>query len=143
MCHENQINDKISKLHDRALRIFYNDTVTSFENLLTKDKFLPVGGRSEFFVRNHHIYNLWSESELFLRNVNTMFKGKNIISYFRLVMWNSMPIKLRKTSSHHIFRSEIKKMATSELPLQIMQKLYWKFRIHHGIILLGQICNLL
>ena len=99
MCHENQINDKISKLHDRALRIFYNDTVTSFENLLTKDKFLPVGGRSEFFVRNHHIYNLWSESELFLRNVNTMFKGKNIISYLRLVMWNSMPIKLRKTSS--------------------------------------------
>ena len=30
-------NDKINKLHKRALRIVYN-TVTSFENLLIKDK---------------------------------------------------------------------------------------------------------
>ena len=35
-----QINDKINKLHERALRIVYNDTVTSFENLLIKDKSL-------------------------------------------------------------------------------------------------------
>ena len=32
MFHGRQINDKINKLHERALRIVYNDTVTSFEN---------------------------------------------------------------------------------------------------------------
>ena len=98
MFHERQINDKINKLHEIVLRIFYNDTVTSFENLLIKDKFLPRGDRSKFFVQNHHIYNLRSESELFLPNVNTIFKGQNIISYFGSVIWNSIPIKLRKTS---------------------------------------------
>ena len=40
MFHERQINDKISKLHERALRIVYNDTITSFEQLLVKDKTL-------------------------------------------------------------------------------------------------------
>ena len=36
--HGRQINDKINKLHERALRIVYNDTITSFEELLVKDK---------------------------------------------------------------------------------------------------------
>ena len=65
------INDKINKLYERALRIVYNDTVTSFENLLIKDKSftihhqniqllaieiykaihnLPGGNLNEFFV---------------------------------------------------------------------------------------------
>ena len=38
MFHGWQINDKINKLYEKALRIVYNDTVTSFENLLIKDK---------------------------------------------------------------------------------------------------------
>ena len=33
-----QINDKINKLRERALRIVYNDTITAFEELLVKDK---------------------------------------------------------------------------------------------------------
>ena len=32
------MNDKINKLLERALRIVYNDTITSFEELLVKDK---------------------------------------------------------------------------------------------------------
>ena len=38
MFHGTQINDKINRLHERALRIVYNDTITSFEELLVKDK---------------------------------------------------------------------------------------------------------
>ena len=37
-----QIHDKINKLHERALRIVYNDTVTSFEELLVKDKTFTI-----------------------------------------------------------------------------------------------------
>ena len=106
--------------------IVYNDTVTSFENLLIKDKSftihhqniqllaieiykaihnLPGGNLSEFFVRNNHNYNLRSESELLLPNVNTVFKGQNSISYFGSVIWNSIPFKLTKASSCQIFRS--------------------------------------
>ena len=37
MLHGRQIN-KINKLHKRALRIVYNDTITSFEELLVKNR---------------------------------------------------------------------------------------------------------
>ena len=37
--HGRQINDKINKLHERALRMVYNDTML-FEKLLVKDKLL-------------------------------------------------------------------------------------------------------
>ena len=42
MFHGRQINDKINKLHERALRIVYNDTITSFEELLVKDKTFTI-----------------------------------------------------------------------------------------------------
>ena len=75
MFHGRQIN-KINKLHERALRIVYNDTIMSFEELLVKDKTftthyqntqslainmykavnnLPGGNLSEFFVRNNQL----------------------------------------------------------------------------------------
>ena len=41
MFHGKQIN-KINKLHERALRIEYNDTVTSFEELLVKYKTFTI-----------------------------------------------------------------------------------------------------
>ena len=42
MFHGMQINDKINKLHKRALKIVYNDTVTSFEDFLIKDKSFTI-----------------------------------------------------------------------------------------------------
>ena len=41
MLHGRQIN-KINKLHERALRIVYNDTITSFEELLVEDKTFTI-----------------------------------------------------------------------------------------------------
>ena len=38
MFHVRQINGKINKLHERAPRIVYNDTITSFEELLVKNR---------------------------------------------------------------------------------------------------------
>ena len=42
MFHEREINYKIIKLHERALRIVYNDTITSFEELLVKNKTFTI-----------------------------------------------------------------------------------------------------
>ena len=42
MYHGRQIDDKINKLHERALRIVYNDTIMSFEELLVKDKTFTI-----------------------------------------------------------------------------------------------------
>ena len=136
--HGRQINDNINKLHEKALRIVYNDTIMSFEELLVKDKTftihhqniqslaieiykamnnLPGGNLSEFFVRNNHNYNLRSKSELTVPSINTVFKGQNSISYFGSVIWNSIPAELREINSFQVFKSEIKSIATNKRPL--------------------------
>ena len=42
MFHGTQINNKINKLHERAPRVVYNDTITTFEELLLKDKTFTI-----------------------------------------------------------------------------------------------------
>ena len=42
MFHSRQINHKINKRYERALRILYNDHFSSFEELLSKDKSVTV-----------------------------------------------------------------------------------------------------
>ena len=69
---------------------------------------LPGGNLSEFFVRNYHNYNLRSKSELTVPSINTVFKGQNSISYFRSIIWNSIPVELREINSFQVFKSEIK-----------------------------------
>ena len=38
MFHSRKVNSKINHLQERSLRIVYNDYITSFEDLLKKDK---------------------------------------------------------------------------------------------------------
>ena len=42
MFYGKQINNKINKLHEKALRIVYNDTITSFVELLVKNETFTV-----------------------------------------------------------------------------------------------------
>ena len=126
MFHGRQINDKISKLHERALKIVYNDTITSFEELLIKDKTftihhqntnnLPGGNLSEFYVRSNHNYSLYSTSELTVPNINTVFKGQNSISYFGSVIWSSIPTELKGINSFQVFKPEIKAWRPTNCP---------------------------
>ena len=48
-----------------------------------------------FFIRTSHNYNLRSGSDLTIPNINTVTKGKNSISYFGSVLWNSIPASIR------------------------------------------------
>ena len=98
----------------------YNDTITSFEEWLVKDKTftihhqniqslviemykavnnLPGGNFNEFFARNNHNYNLHCRSELTVPGISTVFKCQHSISYFGSVIWNSIPAKLRGINS--------------------------------------------
>ena len=46
MFHRRQVNHKINKLHEWALRIVYNDHFSSFEERLSKDKSVTVHERN-------------------------------------------------------------------------------------------------
>ena len=42
MCHHRGVNNKINRLHERCLRIVYSNSVSSFEDLLGKDRSVSV-----------------------------------------------------------------------------------------------------
>ena len=45
MCHSRRINNQISNLHERALRLVYNDKSSSFRELLERDKSVTIHER--------------------------------------------------------------------------------------------------
>ena len=42
MCHSRRTNKKINRLHERALRIVYDDDVSTFDQLFAMDKFFCI-----------------------------------------------------------------------------------------------------
>ena len=45
MCHSRKINTQINKLHERALRLVYNDKSSSFRELLERDNSVTIHER--------------------------------------------------------------------------------------------------
>ena len=123
MFHGRQINDKINKLHERALRIVYNDTITSFEELLVKDKTFTIHHQNihSLAIKIYKAMNNLPGGNLseFFPSINTVFKGQNSVSYFGSVIWNSIPAKLREINSFQVFKSEIKAWRPTNCPCRL------------------------
>ena len=102
MCHHSSVNNKINRLHERCLRIVYSDSVSSFEDLLHKDRSVSVRVKNiktlatemfkvsnkltiplmnEIFVKRNNAYNLRKPSEFVRPMVHSVFHGKESVSY--------------------------------------------------------------
>ena len=46
MCHSRALNNKINRLHERCLRIIYNDKTSTFKELLEKDNSVSIHYRN-------------------------------------------------------------------------------------------------
>ena len=46
MCHSRINNTKINKVHERCLRIIYNDKISSFKNLLENDDSASINNKN-------------------------------------------------------------------------------------------------
>lgn len=124
-----QINRKINHIHERALRLTYDDYTASFEELLKKDKSVSIHHRSlqhlateMYKVKNDLaikiITNLFEQREAsscrsgtsFVRpKVTTVNKGLNSLRNFGPILWNIMlPIKYKSCSCLEDFKNLIK-----------------------------------
>ena len=111
MCHNRINNRKINRLHERYLRIIYNDKTSSFKILLEKDDFLIIikdlliiemfktnrGILSSimkgiFEPRVKHRYNLRCISQFFTPLLSTVFYGtENIGAFFQKLLKTLIP----------------------------------------------------
>ena len=75
MFHSRKLNHRITKIHDRALRIVYNDHQSTFEKLLERDDSFAIHERNlqklaieMFKVNNGLLVQLVSENFHFTEN---------------------------------------------------------------------------
>ena len=125
-----KINNKINSLHKRALRLIYEDTTSTFEELLEQDGSFSVHHTniqtlaiemykvyhgisvkifSKFFQVRNISYSLRSDFSFRRENINTVYKGENSLRYFAPVIWDLVPLENKKSVSLQIFISKIRR----------------------------------
>ena len=130
----------IDKLHERCLRIVYNDKKSSFKELLETDKSVPIHIKSlqvlatemfkvyrnisppierQLFPLRNNDYNLRQFSQFDLPNVKSVFCGTESISFLGLKIWNIVPNEFKKETSLDAFKKLIKKWQPENCPCSL------------------------
>ena len=141
MFHSRAINNKINKLHERCLRIIYNDKHSSFHELLTKDRSVSVHTRnlqilatemykvskgicptvfSNIFKASPPInYNLRHTSEFAIPHVNSVYNGTESISVLGPKIWNMVPQNIKGKETVEEFKYAIKNWQPDNCPCRL------------------------
>ena len=149
MFHSRKLNNRINQIHEKALRIVYQDNVSLFQELLEKDKSVSIHQRNlqalaievfkvkigtapkilvELFNCRSNNYSLRNPSDFDRVNKNTVKFGENSLTYLAPIIWDQVPKETNLCNNLNQF----KKFYFSRLPLQIMQDLHpgsWIFII--------------
>ena len=140
MCHNRTINNKINRLHERCLRIVYNDNKSSFQELLDKDQGVTIHVKnvralgvemfkvpnnystslmSEIFDKRNNVYDFRNPSEFARRNVRSVFNGTESISFLGPKTREIVPSELEQLETVNAFKREIKKWKPVDCPRRL------------------------
>ena len=143
MFHSRIINNKINRLHERCLRLIYEDKSLSFRKLLEQDKSVTMHTRnlqilatemlkvyrnifppifSEIFHRRDINYNLRINSDFAMSNVRSVFHRSKSISYLVPNIWDIVPLELKKLTSAVAFKKGIKEWRPENCPCRQCKK---------------------
>ena len=139
MFHSHMLNNRINKIHERALRIVYNDDHSSFDELLNRDGsftihekniqvlaieiFKVINGLSPEIMK--HVFPLKESYEYSSRfpfktvNINSVSYGTETLSFIRPKIWALVPNDLRKIKSLPEFKRKIKLWKPQKCPCRL------------------------
>ena len=140
MCHSRTNNRKINRLHERCLRIIYNDKQSSFIKSLEKDNSVsiyqrnlqilaiemfkvsnglpPVLMNNIFKLRDEQTYNLRKLSQFCRPKVNSVLNGTERVSFLGQVIWDLVPNELKDIGNLTAFKT-IKKWSPEKCPCRL------------------------
>ena len=139
MLHSRTLNNRINRIHERALRVVYNDNVSSFEEMLQKDDSVTIHEKNIqtlsielfkvlnglapaimdelFLVKKYQIYN--SKFPFKSRNVRTVAYGTETLSFLGPKIWSIIPTEIKECKSLNEFKSKIKKWKPHHCPCRM------------------------
>ena len=140
MFYSRHINHKINNLHERALRIVYNDHFSSFEELLSKEKSVTVHQRNlqilagemykilnglstdimqDNFETKSNYYNTRNVPAFSSRNIKTVRYELKTISYMAPKIWDLVPKEMKQVPTLNEFKAKIKIWKLENFPSQL------------------------
>ena len=140
MFHSRGLNNKINRIHERALRITYKDKSSTFKELLEKDNSVSIHHRNvqklaieiykvlhgfsppilnDIFVPVSHPYNFRRNDTLQRRRVNSVRHGTESISFLGPKIWDLVPSDIKLSQSLSIFKRKIKKWVPLQCPCRL------------------------
>ena len=137
-----EMNHKINHVHERALRIAYDDYNSSFQELLTRSESITIHQRNihaiavemykfknglspeimQEIISPYDGYDTRSGRAFLRPNVKKVFTGALSFSSFGPIVWNEMlPEKLRICENLDIFKTEVKKWIPDNCKCRLCQ----------------------
>ena len=129
MFHGKGVNSKINYIHERALRIAYQEFTSSFAELLINDNSVSSHQRNmqllvteiyqtkmninpsfmkEIFVDREMHYNLRVMNSVYARKPRTTAYGLETVSFLGQNLWRDLPLHTKKSQSVKRFKKHIK-----------------------------------
>ena len=127
--HDRSVNKKISKIHERSLRIAYRDSCSNFEELLTKANTVSIHHKNlqllateifktqrnlnpsfmnQIFVEKDTQYTLRSGRNILAPKPKTTGYGIENACFLGAKMWHTMPSSLKESQTLNSFKRGIK-----------------------------------
>ena len=136
MFHSRTLNNRINKIHERALRLFCkSETFLSFDDLLKRNKSVNIHQKNlqllatEIYKTKNDLepkimkdtfhfiqkpYNLRNDPELQRRRNRTVYYGTESISSLAPKIWELIASDIRSANSLEIFKEKIKFCTTDK-----------------------------
>ena len=139
MFHSRQLNQKINKIQERALRITYKDTESTFSELLqdcavtihTKnlqilmtEMYKTKNGLNPSFMQeiireNATHYNLRNNNEFTQPRVRSVINGTESVRFKGPQLWQTLPPTIRNSETLFRFKKEIKNWYGENCPCKL------------------------
>ena len=144
MCHSRRLNNKINKLHERALRLVYDYRQSTLEELLNINKSVSIHHinlqvlatelykvrhgltpelMNDIFKKRNVTYNFRKNSTFETRNIKSVYYDSETISFLGPKIWELLPSNIKDSENLNTFKSNIKSWKPENCPCRLC-KLY-------------------
>ena len=140
MFHSRTLNNRINRIHERTLRLAYNDHKSSFETLLELDKSVTIHIRNlqllsiemykiinglapkimiNLLPKNQQTDRLRSNRDFQMHNINSVYNGMETISFRGPKTWELVPDDIKASTSLGEFKAKIRTWNFSQCTCRI------------------------